>query len=158
MCIMSHESLVEPKVLCKKPCPPAPRITRCETCLRHGGDRQARIKAFLNHRLVSSPTISHDFPAFPTISRPPPPGAADQMSAHRRTGQYIEHGRQVQRSHGGRIASFGRRMVRNAVNGEVAIHGSAGASSGNQAARYGSSVIWITGNRMRSGLVSCLEA
>ena len=59
---MTHESLVGPKSLCKKPWPPAPRITALFPRLRF-------------------PTISHDFPAFPTISRPPR-GAANRMSAH----------------------------------------------------------------------------
>ena len=31
--------------------------------------------------------------------------------------QYVEHGKQAQRSHGGRIVCFGRRVVRNAGYG-----------------------------------------
>ena len=56
---MTHESLVGPKSLCRKPWPPALRIT-----------------AFSNHRFVSSPAISHDFPRFPGVSHdfPAPPG------------------------------------------------------------------------------------
>ena len=178
---MTHESLVGPKSLCKKPWLPAPRIT-----------------AFSNHRLVSSPAISHDFPRFPGISHdfPAPPrgvqiecqrtvirsrSASEKNSAenplahpaglagcfesfgslagHRdraslvaelrggcgkipslhfsprgeakcvrgpsgrgasrlaRAGvleQYVEHGKQTQRSPGGRMACFDRRVVRNA--------------------------------------------
>ena len=178
---MTHESLVGPKSLCKKPWLPAPRIT-----------------AFSNHRLVSSPAISHDVPRFPGISHDfpaPPRGGKSNVSAQssvlgrprRRTllripwrirqawrdassrsgrcpglrdrvfmvaelqgrcgkipslhfsprgeakcvrgpsgrgasrlaragvlEQYVEHGKQTQRSLGGRMACFDRRVVRNA--------------------------------------------
>ena len=96
---MTHESLVGPKSLCKKPWLPAPRITAFSnhghSACRLGatpvplawvfGSRitrhETRITAFSNHRLVSSPAISHDFPAFPTISRPPRGGCKSNVSA-----------------------------------------------------------------------------
>ncbi len=145
----------------------APRRARCGGCrpLRRQRGRwvfhETRNTAFMlftrhetrdtNHGLYAFlPTISHDFPAFPAILRPPlppretvseprqpfsvgfttslhfsPRGEAKCVrgpsgrgaSRLARAGvleQYVEHGKQAQRSPGGHIACFDRRVVRNA--------------------------------------------